>query len=213
MTARRRYTLRQLVLTQGNSQTNQVNRMQDIEFHTLNGHVLLLTANAEFVESVLQHTLGEGTPTSYVAAVSDVFDQLVETDERCVVLVLPEVVSEAIDISAARTNEQVRVSPEGTPVACALFADNQVAVNAHALNEAQPLISGRLNVLWVFKDRLAMRHYPYDDATEQRLWLVASVADGHRHETNYGADENIDVDAEARVIEVLNCFTFIEAAG
>ncbi|MFB9124367.1 hypothetical protein E2553_35100 [Paraburkholderia dipogonis] len=187
--------------------------MQDIEFHTLDGDALLLTVNAEFVESVRQHTLGEGTPTSYVATVSDVLGQMVETDERCLVLVLPGLASEAIDLSVAHINEQVRVTPKGSPVACALFANNQVAVNAHALNEAQPMISGRLTVLWVFKDRITMRHYPYDDDTERRLWLVSSVADGHRHETDYRAEANIDVDADAGVIEVLSCFTFIETAG
>ena len=183
--------------------------MQDIEFLTLDGQVISLNANAEFVESSRQHALGEGAPTAYVASVSDVFDQLVNTDERCIVVVLPELASEAIDCAATHITAQVRTRPDGTPIACGLFAKGQVALNAHALNEAQPQNSERLSVLWVFKDRLALCHYPYDDDTEQRFWLVSSVADGHQYETDYAAD----ADTEAGIIEVLNCFTFVETAG
>ncbi len=187
--------------------------MQDIEFLALDGQVLSLNANAEFVESSRQHALGEGAPAAYVASVSDVFDRLVDTDERCIVVVLPELASEAIDYSATHITAQVRTRPDGTPIACGLFGKGRMALNADALNAAQPLNSGRLTILWLFKDTVALCHFPYSDDTDEELWLASSVADGHRHEKDYDANANVDANAEAGMIEVLNCFTCVEAAG
>ncbi|MFB9124373.1 hypothetical protein E2553_35130 [Paraburkholderia dipogonis] len=189
--------------------------MQKVEFRTLDGRFLSLNANAEFVKSTRQHTLGEGTPTSYVVEISDVFDKLVDTKERCVVIVLPALVSEAIDYSAAPINEQVRTTLEGVPVACALLAKDRVAVNAHALNEAQPLDFGRLTIFWMFKDRVDLCHYPYTEETEERLWLASSVADGHRREVDRNANGKADevTGADSGVIEVLSYFTVVQTTG
>ncbi|WP_429354562.1 hypothetical protein [Paraburkholderia sp. 32] len=128
------------------------------------------------------------------------------------VIVLPGLASEAIDHSATSVTPQIRTRPGGPPVACALLANGQVAVHADALNEAQPLHAGRLNVLWIFEDSAAFAHYPYDEETEEWFSAAAMVADGHRHETDYGPDTDVDVRTETVVIEAIN-FWLVETTG
>ena len=186
--------------------------MPKIEFRTLNAETLTLSINAVFVESIRQHAIGQGTPVAYVAPISNVFCEPGGSNERCVVIVLPGLAAGAIDHSATSVTPQVRTRPDGTPVACALVADGEVAIPADALNEAQPLRAGRLNVLWVFESSVALAHYPFNEDTEEWFWATAMVADGHRHETDYGADAEIDASTEASVIEVLTYF-MVETTG
>jgi len=181
--------------------------MQKVQFIALNGRACWLSINEDFIESTRQHAIDEGKPTAYVAAATRVVEEPLLDDELCVVIVLPKVSSEAIDHSAQLVTPQVRTRPDGTPVACALLANARVAVNAHALNDAHPLDSGRLTILWIFEDKCTLHHYPYSEETEEWFWAAASVADGHRHEADYGVGTDIDTKAESiDVLEVLDYF-------
>ena len=186
--------------------------MQKIKFVTLDGQERLLKLNTEFIQSTRQHTAGEDRPTAYVASVSHVLGQAVDTDELCIAVVLPGVASDAIDHSATSVTPQVRTRPDGTPVGCALLANGRVAVHAEALNKAQPLSTGRLSILWMLEDKVAFAHYTYDDEAEEWFWTASMVADGHRHETNYGADGEVDLSAEPEVIEAID-FWIVETTA
>jgi hypothetical protein len=186
--------------------------MQKIEFRILDGEARPVSINAEFLQSTRQHAIGQGTPAAYVIPVSHVLAEAVDTNEQCVVIVLPALAAEAIDHSATSVTPQVRTRPNGTPVACALLANGRVAVHAEALNAAQPLRGSRLNVLWMFEDYVAFAHYPYDEETEEWFSAAAMVADSHRHETDYGADTDVEVDADTVLIEVIN-FWVLETTG
>lgn len=186
--------------------------MQNIEYRTLDCEPLRLSINAEFIELTRQHAISQEAPATYVVPVSHIVRESVDTNERCVVIALPGFASEAVDHSATSVTPQVRTRPDGTPVACALLANGQVAVHAEALNAAQPLCAGRLNVLWMFEGSVSLAHYPYDEETEEWFSAVAMVADGHRHETDYGADADVDVDADTVLIEAINFWT-LETTG
>ncbi|MGF6507851.1 hypothetical protein [Paraburkholderia sp. 32] len=183
--------------------------MQKFQFRTLDGETLAFSINAGFVESTRQHVDAQGAPTAYVAPVSHVVRQAVDTTERCVVIALPGFASEAVEHSATSVTPQVRTRPDGSPVTCALVANGQVAIHADALNEAQPLRGGRLNVLWIFEDCVVFAHYPYDEETDEWFSAAAMVADGHRHEADYRAHMGVDMDAETVQIEAMT-FWLIE---
>ncbi|WP_322008040.1 hypothetical protein [Paraburkholderia tropica] len=180
--------------------------MYEVEYVAFDGQTRMLELNTEFVESTRQHVVGEDGPTAYVAPISHVMAEPIETDEICVVVAMPEMHSDGIEYRAPAVTPQVRQRPDGTPVECALLANGQIAVNACALNDAQPLAAGRLTVLWMFRETCVLCHYPYDESTEERFWAASMVADGHRHETNYGAEFADENAHEDNTVEVLQHF-------
>jgi hypothetical protein len=180
--------------------------MYEVEY-VADGQPRMLELNSEFVESTRQHAIGEGGPTAYLTPISHVMAEPIETDEICVVVAMPaEMHSDGIEYRAPAVTPQVRQRLDGTPVACALLANGQVAVNACALNDAQPLGAGRLTILWMFRETCVLCHYPYDESIEESLWAASMIADGHRHEANYGADFAEETVHEDNTVDVFQYF-------
>ncbi|MBB5460236.1 hypothetical protein [Paraburkholderia sp. Cpub6] len=180
--------------------------MQEVQFFAANGQTRSLRLNTEFVESTRQHAIVQGGPTVYVAPVSHVIGEAIGTDEICVVVAMPARDSSDVEYCAPSVTPQVRTRPDGTPVACALLANGQVAVNASALNDARPLHAGRLTVLWMFREMSALRHYPYDEEAEEWFSATAMVADGHRHESGHGDEVASQHKHQDDAIEMLDYF-------
>ncbi|WP_176079879.1 hypothetical protein [Paraburkholderia tropica] len=186
--------------------------MHEIEFLMASGETRLIVLNTRFVESTRQHAIEQGGPTAYVAPMSHVIGESIETKERCVIIALPKSASTDVDYSAASITPYVRRRADGTPVACAILANGRVAIHAGALNDAHPLTGGRITVLWMFEDKCTFVHCPYDEEAEHWFHAAAMVADGHRHETDYGAGYANDTKQENTIVEVLDYFMVEPAA-
>jgi hypothetical protein len=104
-----------------------------------------------------------------------------DTDERCVVVVGPQTSRKDIRIERARVYTDVRTTPDRKQRACLMLADGAVALTEIAVVGATPLQYGRLIVLWMFADEIAISDYAYPAAVNEALRRASRAADNHAH--------------------------------
>lgn len=161
--------------------------------------------NSSFVTTVRLHASAVGGKASYIVDIPYISTLKTNTTERCIVVAIPEVEADAIDVRSGNISVCVRRTEEGYPIACAMFAGNMVAVSAQAVNLARPLEAGRLHVLWVFKNRLTLQEYLYTRDMVEDLWSASCAANGH-----WRSDGSAD-NAPESTIEVHKYYLFDEA--
>ena len=144
--------------------------------------VTIADIDKEFVEAVRRHASTNGGNAAYVADTAQVSGGALRSSERYVTIVLPKTDATAIENRMVEITPAVRRTADGYPIACGMLAGGLVEVSLLAVSEAYPILIGRLNVLWVFRDEVRLERLIYTLDMEQDFGNASSVADAHRYE-------------------------------
>ena len=119
---------------------------------------------------------------AFVADASQVSGGKIRGNERYVAIVLPDNDASAVPNRTAPIHAEVRRTAEGFPIACVMFAQRLVEVGAHIVSQAFPILQGRLNVLWIFRDIATIESHAYSAEMEEDFGNAFCIADGQRDE-------------------------------
>ncbi|NIE63225.1 hypothetical protein [Burkholderia sp. Ax-1719] len=161
--------------------------MQGTPFHSTDeaGQPLKLgksDISGVFIDEIRQNAIDFGSDVALIANASHLLGHEVEHEESYLVIVLPETDSEQVPNRAEAIDAEVRRKADGYPIACVMFANKQIEVDLLTITYARPLLFGRLNVVWIFKDEVELDSHPYTQDMEEYFCIVASVAASHWHE-------------------------------
>lgn len=159
-------------------QATQHTRQERTEMSALS----LSDISGNFVDFLREQASANHGYAAYVADTSQVSGRRVDGSERYVAIVLPDVDASAVQKREAQVHAEVRRTEDGYPIACVMFAQRMVEVALHTVSQVFPLLHGRINVVWIFRDAVALDSHVYTEEMEQDFGSAFSVADGHRHE-------------------------------
>lgn len=135
-----------------------------------------------FVSFLREEGLSRHGNVAFIADESQVSEGKTSGNERYVVLVLPDIDSSTVLNRKAKIHAEIRRTWSGHPIACVMFAERMVEVAAMIVSEAFPLAHGRLNILWIFRDGVALDSHDYTEDMEQDFSNASMVAEAHQHE-------------------------------
>ncbi|WP_156132331.1 hypothetical protein [Paraburkholderia terrae] len=167
---------------------------------------LLETFDVHVLDSIHAHLEEQGgASAAYVVPMKRIFIQAGNTEERCVVIVVPRMSRQHVDIDRERIYSEMRIAPDRTHRACLILANGSVALTEAAVSRAGPLVYKRLMVVWMFADAIALSEYRYRDDHQEELNLVSRKADRHGH-LERRSISSLHLAAQRTVIEVFDCF-------
>jgi hypothetical protein len=155
-----------------------------------------------FVEMVQLHAAAHGGKVAYTANFSRILDKEDDSGEQCLVIALPDALSQTVNLGTHDISVEVRTNDAGHAVACAMFADRRVAVPMQPIELFRPLERGHLHVLWVFKDDVSLLRYAYTEGMDRDCHAASFAAN------NYDRLEDTHDATDDGVVEVFQYFTF-----
>lgn len=171
---------------------------------TLN--TLLEALDADVLNAMLAHLEEQGsTAAAYVVPMSRIFTQAINTEERCVVIAVPQTSRQDVDINHKRIYSEVCIAPDRTSRACLMLAGGAVALTEAAIITAAPDVYGRLMVVWVFADEIVVSEHQYRDDHDSDLGLTSRMANSHDNLYRLGRRRSGPRDTRT-VVEVFESF-------
>ncbi|WP_156516814.1 hypothetical protein [Paraburkholderia caribensis] len=161
--------------------------------------------DVELLHSINVHMEERGSSSSaYVVPIKRIFILSDDTEERCVVVAIPQTLNKDVDVGHKRIYVDVRTTPDRKYRACVMLANGAVALTEAAVAGAAPLQYGRLMIVWMFADEIAASEYPFLDAANEALQRASCLIDTHAHPELRSA--NLHRGTKRTVIEVFDTF-------
>lgn len=166
---------------------------------------LLETLDVDMLNSIHAHLEEQGgASAAYVVPIKRILLDAC-TEERCVVIVVPQTSRKRVDLSRERIYSEVRIAPDRTHRACLMLANGAVALTQAAIFSTGPLEYKRLMVVWMFADDIALSEYRYHDDHHKELGLALLEAQSHE-QLERRSTRSRHLAAQRTVIEVFDCF-------
>jgi hypothetical protein len=143
------------------------------------GRNTLRQPNSELLAAINEHRTTETAHFAYVVPMSELWEGNAGSDEKCIVVPLPGIRAEEIEVADERLFAEVRGLPDGTALECVMMARERIALSGAAVHSTGAEHHGRLLVLWYFDDQLTFSQYRIDDDLTEDMWVASRIAESH----------------------------------
>ncbi|MFM0557740.1 hypothetical protein P0D69_43410 [Paraburkholderia sediminicola] len=117
----------------------------------------------ELAAAILKHCKANPDRTAYVVPRSEILEMPerspARSNEKFVVIALPEIPAGEIDHAAQQICVAVRTRPDGTDTECVVLAGGAVALSGQTIQAAGADMNGQLLIAWMFADSLEFTEY------------------------------------------------------
>ncbi|MFM0348985.1 hypothetical protein [Paraburkholderia sp. RL17-347-BIC-D] len=135
--------------------------------------------NLELLAAIAEHRATSAGHIAYVIPMSELWEDAVDSDEKCIVIPLPGISASEIDYKDERLYAEVRYRPDGTALECVMMGRERIALSGVAVHLTAAEHHGRLYVLWSFDDMWAFSDYRFNGELAEDMWVASRVAESH----------------------------------
>jgi hypothetical protein len=146
---------------------------------TPNDHNALNQPNPELLAAIAEHRAASTKHIAYVVSMSELWEDEANSDEKCIIILLPGISAGEIDYNDERLYAEVRYRPDGTALECVMMARERIALSGVAVHLTAAEHHGRLYVLWDFDDMWAFSDYRFNGELAEDMWVASRVAESH----------------------------------
>ncbi|SFU25866.1 hypothetical protein [Paraburkholderia aspalathi] len=146
---------------------------------TLNDADELSRPNPDLLAAIAEHRAASAEHIAYVVPMSELWEDVADSNEKCIVIPLPGISAGEIDYNDERLYAEVRYCPDGTALECIMIARERIALSGVAVHLTAAEHHGRLYVLWDFDDMWAFSEYRFNGELAEDMWVASRVAESH----------------------------------
>lgn len=156
--------------------------------------------NGRLIDAIRAHGAANPGRTAYVVSGSELQGLHERSDEKFVIVALPDFSAGEIDHAAQQIRVEVRASPDGTDVDCLVVANGAAAISGQTVRAAGAEMSNLLHVAWLFSDSIQFSEYVLSTEDVADMHAAAQIAQSHASRALEATAEYKEVSAQ--VIEV-----------
>ncbi|WP_207005058.1 hypothetical protein [Trinickia mobilis] len=170
--------------------------------------------NEELLADIRQRAAEHGSAASYLVYAADLLndDTVYADDDIFVVTALPGMVSSAVNLKDPDAFPSVETELDGSRSACLMLAKGNVALSSTVVIRSRALMEGRLLVLWLFDDTVALCQYDLRDDVVDEIVIAGRCAELHVHLTQEETAAWQKVAREAKYVGVFDFFDLTKEA-
>ena len=156
--------------------------------------------NGRLIDAIRAHGAAYPGRTAYVVSGSELQGPHERSDEKFVIVALPDISAGEIEHAAQQIRVEVRASPDGTDVDCLVLANGTVAVSGQVIQAAGAGAGNPLLVAWLFSDSTRFSKYVLSAENVEDMHAAALIAQSQVSRDRPATAEYKE--AKAQVIEV-----------
>jgi hypothetical protein len=161
--------------------------------------------------AILEHCEANPDRTAYVVPRSEMVEQSEysphRSDEKFVVIALPDIPAGEIDCTAQQIRVEVRTRPDGTDTECVVVAAGAVAISGRTIQAAGADMHGQFLIAWMFADCIEFTDYTLFATHVEDLQAAQQIS-----QSNARASLRETADARGTNEQVIEVFEHIVVA-